>query len=79
MALIATCSTGLLKANGDCDGTVQWTEGAVISPEAETQIQLLLNGGFDLNAASLGISAVVGFWVSGLFIGWIINVIKKLR
>ncbi len=44
-----------------------------------TQTQLLVSGGFDAEAFGIAFSGVLLLWVSGLAVGWIVSIIRKLH
>jgi len=64
---------------GLCVGNLTWEPVYLLPPDSSTQLSLLLAGGFDVQTAELGFLGVITLFVAGLSVGFIINMIRKLR
>jgi len=74
---IQVCSS--IDAGGLCDGTITYSPAYLLPPDSATQLGLLLGGGFDVQMAEIGFLGVITLFATGLAVGTIISVIKKLR
>ena len=77
MALIPVCTS--VDGSGLCDGTISYIDAYLLPIDSAPMLELLLVGGFDQEAATIGFFGVVSLWIVGLTIGLIINQIRKLR
>lgn len=79
MDLVQTCDSWLIEGDSYICQSYQLKEAVLLPPSATEQLDLLLQGGFSLEAAELGFSAVLSLWVVGVGVGLIIAQIRKLR
>ncbi|MBB4867117.1 hypothetical protein HNP46_006025 [Pseudomonas nitritireducens] len=57
----------------------EWQQAYLIPPEAAGAVELLANGGFSLEAFSVGAAGVLGAFVTGLLTGWVASLLRKAR
>jgi len=78
LELIAVCKdTGAVDGATVCNNIV-YQSASVLPPNAESNIELLLLGGFDPEVVKLGIIGVVSLWVVGLTVGLMASLVRKL-
>lgn len=56
-----------------------YQESYLMPPEAMELSTLIMNGGVDLDALSIGFMGIIALWATGLTVGLIISMIRKLR
>jgi len=79
MTLVVVCdSYHMAGSTPVCDST-SLVEAALLPPHADSQLTLLLNGGFSIEAAQTGFFGVISLWIAGITVGLIIAQIRKLR
>ena len=70
----ASTSDGFMQC-----GHLAWQQAYLIPPEAAGAIEILVNGGFSLEAFSIGVAGVLGAFVTGLLTGWVASLLRKAR
>ena len=79
LELIAVCNdVGAVSGVTSCIDIV-YKSASVLPPNAESNIELLLLGGFDPDVVQLGFIGVVSLWVVGLTVGLIASLVRKMR
>ena len=80
LSLVQVCESWHLGSDSEyvCDSFVL-KEAVLLPASATDQLDLLLQGGFSVEAAELGFSAVLSLWAIGVTVGIIIAQIRKLR
>lgn len=77
--LIQTCTHYHLDSGSYVCDQFDLVEGVILPASAQSNIDLLMQGGFDQEAAVLGFTGVVSLWAIGFTVGIIISVIRKTR
>lgn len=77
---VQVCSSWASTADGlmRCQ-QLEWQQAYLIPPEAAGAVELLANGGFSLEAFSVGAAGVMGAFVTGLLTGWVASLLRKAR
>ncbi|MCG8911443.1 hypothetical protein [Pseudomonas sp. DP-17] len=70
----ASTADGLMRCQ-----QIEWQQAYLIPPEAAGAIEILVNGGFSLEAFSIGAAGVMGAFVTGLLTGWVASLLRKAR
>ena len=70
----ASTADGLMRCQH-----LEWQQAYLIPPEAAGAVELLANGGFSLEAFSIGAAGVLGAFVTGLLTGWVASLLRKAR
>lgn len=72
--LWATTKKGLMECQ-----QIEWQQAYLIPPEAAGSVEILVNGGFSLEAFSIGVAGVLGAFVTGLLTGWVASLLRKAK
>ncbi|GEM_PF-1750815 len=77
---VQVCTSWASTADGlmQCQH-LEWQQAYLIPPEAAGAIEVLVNGGFSLEAFSIGAAGVMGAFVTGLLTGWNASLLRKAR
>jgi hypothetical protein len=70
----ASTADGLMRCQ-----RLEWQQTYLIPPEAAGAVEILANGGFSLEAFSVGAAGVLGAFVTGLLTGWVASLLRKAR
>lgn len=57
----------------------EWQQTYLIPPEAAGYVDILVNGGFHPESFGIGFFGVMGVFATGLSIGWIASLLRKMR
>lgn len=77
---VQVCTSWASTADGlmQCQH-LEWQQAYLIPPEAAGAIEVLVNGGFSLEAFSIGAAGVMWAFVTGLLTGWNASLLRKAR
>ncbi|WEJ71425.1 hypothetical protein [Pseudomonas sp. PSE14] len=77
---VQVCTSWASTADGlmQCQH-LQWQQAYLIPPEAAGAVEILVNGGFSLEAFSIGVAGVLGAFVTGLLTSWVASLLRKAK
>ncbi|WP_207388833.1 hypothetical protein [Stutzerimonas kirkiae] len=56
-----------------------WQQAYLIPPEASGYMDLLVTGGFSPEGFGIGFAGVLSVFVSGLAVGWVASLLRKMK
>jgi hypothetical protein len=77
MALVQVCTD--YDSTGDVCNSFGFVDSVLLPPSAQSNIDLLIQGGFDPDVALTGFFGVISLWGIGIAVGLIISMIRKVR
>lgn len=79
-SFVQVCASWITNTDGTAScSSWTWTQAYLLPPEAEGQIDLLIQGGFSPNLFGVGFTGTLTLFAIGFGIGVVVSQLRKLR